>query len=225
MLSVCASMIAATLMLGITLPVEAVIITSRTNSLNTTFKPTVELLNPTTPAPSDNFLADSVSFLVSEIDTIEEEIRLAEQRAYEARLASRNLTHDVYTTSNLLASDFDKILSGTKLSGCGVYFEALEQTHKINGVFAIAVAEVESGIGNRNANTNNYWGRRASGGGWMSWATPEDSIMSLGPYMNGSRYKGKSISKISEIYCPPTASSWATKINSSMTRLYKKAGI
>lgn len=147
------------------------------------------------------------------------------EKAYEERLSSRNLTYDIYTTSNLLKSDFDKMLKGTPMAGTGEYFERLEEEYGINGVFAIAVAEKESSLGLHQANRNNVWGRRATGGGWMSWNSLGESILSFGGYMNTSRYKGKSIESVGKIYCPPTYESWTIGVRSLMTKRYSLTGL
>lgn len=131
-----------------------------------------------------------------------------------------NINYNVFQKTNLSPNTLNKILEGTHLSGCGTYFFNMEQTYGVNAVFAIAVAENESGLGKHNANKNNFWGRKAISGGWMSWATKEASIMDFGAYIK-RRYSNMTIDQIGPIYCPYPGG-WAGRTRSFMEKRFNK---
>lgn len=129
-----------------------------------------------------------------------------------------SINYSAFEKTNIPAYCLDKMLVGTSLEGCGIYFYNMEQTYNVNSVFAIAVTEVESSLGKHNANTNNFWGRKSVKGGWMRWDSKEESIMDFGRYMNRV-YLGRSIDKIGPKYCPSPAG-WAERVKSCMKRRY-----
>ena len=147
------------------------------------------------------------------------QIRLVEEQKtvgwYENPIS---INYSAFEKTNIPAYCLDKMLVGTPLEGCGIYFYNMEQTHNVNSVFAIAVTEVESSLGKHNANTNNFWGRKSVKGGWMRWNSKEESIMDFGRYMNRV-YPGRSIDKIGPKYCPSPAG-WAERVKSCMKRRY-----
>lgn len=129
---------------------------------------------------------------------------------YESELEKQegpHLEYDVYTICNLSKEAFDYILEGTNLAGMGYAFEDLEQTYGINGLFAAAIAKLESDLGHSPAaiNKNNFFGMRKS-----SYSSKYEGIIGFGELMNTSTYQGKSLSKIASIYCPPSPSKWVS---------------
>lgn len=151
---------------------------------------------------------------------LKEQQRLEEIKKIED--SKKRLIYDVYSKTNLSAEDFNILLSKTSLAGMGASFKYIEDKENINGLFAIAVATQESSCGKYNANKNNFWGRRSSGSGWMSWSTADESIKSFGKYMNNKMYYGKSIEDIAKTYCPPTHSDWAYKVKLHMRNYWDK---
>jgi hypothetical protein len=131
-----------------------------------------------------------------------------------------NINYSAFEKTNIPASCLDKVLEGTSLAGCGIYFYNMEQTYGVNSIFAIAVAENESSLGKHNANKNNFWGRKKAKGGWMHWESKEESIMDFGRYMNRV-YPGMTIDRIGPKYCP-SPSGWANRVKSFMTKRYNK---
>lgn len=140
----------------------------------------------------------------------------------EAHPVKATFTYSVYTKSNLTPEQLNKILSNTYLSGCGQDFYDMEQQYNINALFAIGVAGAESSYGKHQANTNNFWGRKSSSGGWMSFGSKRKSILSFGEYMNKSMYYGKSIESINNIYCPGDGGYWASSVKKCMNDRWKK---
>jgi hypothetical protein len=129
-----------------------------------------------------------------------------------------NVNYSAFEKTNIPANCLNKVLEGSPLAGCGIYFYNMEQTYGVNSIFAIAVAETESSLGKHNANKNNFWGRKALKGGWMCWNSKEESIMDFGRYMNRV-YPGMTIDKIGPKYCP-SPGGWANKVKSFMTKRY-----
>ena len=155
-----------------------------------------------------------------------EETKLLEninkQKVAQEEQEKKNLTFDAFTISNLNENDFNKILTGTNLAGQGKYFEYIEKENGVNGLFAIGVATKESSAGKHNANTNNFWGRKATADTYLSWGTPGESIQSFGKYMSTDRYYGKTIDEISVIYCPPNHLDWSASVKQIMQSSWNK---
>lgn len=148
----------------------------------------------------------------------EEERKAAELAAYREQVGN---TYNPFTITGLTVEQFNVILAGTGLEGCGQSYYNMEQTYGVNGVFAISVAFHESGYGKYRANTNNFYGMRGNNG-WMAFESPDANIMYFGKLMNKSMYYGKSILGIGKVYCPGTHTSWANAVQGMMDRCYKK---
>ena len=126
-------------------------------------------------------------------------------------------TYDPYIKSNLSVEQYNIILKGTGLEGCGESYYNMEQTYGVNGLFALSVACQESGFGRYLANTNNFYGMRSSKG-WMSFESPDANIQYFGKLMTKSLYYGKDILGIGATYCPGTHEHWASCVKSLMAR-------
>jgi len=120
------------------------------------------------------------------------------------------LTYDPYATSNLSAAHFDKLLEGSALEGCGEYFEAVEDEYGVNGLFALSVCNLESGLGKYQANTNNFFGFYYQTG-FMQFQTAEEGIRYFGKLISSSIYSGKNIDQIASVYCPGNPN-WAPDV-------------
>ena len=130
-----------------------------------------------------------------------------------------NITMNVFEKTNLKPEQLEKILT-KGLSGYGQVFYDMEQKYGINSIFAISVAELESGHGTSYAfrKRNNAFGI----GSGKRFSSVEAGIDYFGQLMNKALYYGKSIDKIGKIYC--TNSSWANKVKSLMQTNYSGLG-
>lgn len=131
------------------------------------------------------------------------------------------LSYNPFIQSGLSVEEYDIILKGTGLEGCGESFYRMEKTYNVNGLFAVGVAFHESGYGRHKANTNNFYGMRGNNG-WMSFESPDANIQYFGKLMNKSLYKNKSIESIGKIYCPGTYLHWANAVKSMMVSSFNK---
>lgn len=157
---------------------------------------------------------------------IQEEMRRAEElKKYydsvkDSIIAEKDnaiFTYNPYIKSNLSIEQYNIILKGTGLEGCGESYYNMEQTYNINGLFALSVACQESGFGRYLSNKNNFYGMRNSKG-WMSFESPDANIQYFGELMNKSLYYGKDIYGIAATYCPGTDEHWASCVMSLMKR-------
>lgn len=125
------------------------------------------------------------------------------------------VTMDAFIRTNISPEELEKMLT-KGLSGYGQAFYDMEQKHGINSVFAISVAELESGNGTSSAfrKKNNAFGI----GPGKYFNSVEAGIEYFGKLMNKSTYYGKSIDKISSIYC--VGGNWAYKVKSLMRNNY-----
>lgn len=119
-------------------------------------------------------------------------------------------TTNIFAKTNIPPEQLESVLSGG-LSGYGQAFYDMEQTFGINSIFAISVAELESGHGTSYAfrAKNNAFGL----GPGMTFSSVESGIAYFGKLMNSKLYYGKSIEQIGRVYCD---SQWSGMVKSLM---------
>lgn len=161
---------------------------------------------------------------------LEEERKRLEEEQREKELREKNavkikgnavLSYNPFVTSGLTVEQFNIILDGTGLEGCGQSYYNMEQNYGVNGIFAIGVAFHESAYGRARANTNNFYGMKGNNG-WMAFESPDANIQYFGKLMNKSLYKNKSIDGIGAVYCPGTSQSWANRVRYMMSSSFDK---
>lgn len=130
-----------------------------------------------------------------------------------------NITMNAFQKTNLSPEQLEEVLT-KGLSGYGQAFYDMEQKYGINSIFAISVAELESGYGTSSAfrNKNNAFGI----GSGKRFSSVEAGIEYFGQLMNKPLYYGKSIDKIGSIYC--IGGNWANKVKSLMKSNYETLG-
>lgn len=130
-----------------------------------------------------------------------------------------NITMNPFQKTNLSPEELNKVLS-KGLSGYGQAFYNMEQIYGVNSIFAISVAELESGNGTSYAFRvkNNAFGI----GPGKRFSSVENGIYYFGELMNKSTYYGKSIDRIGSIYC--VGGNWANKVKSLMRSNYAVLG-
>lgn len=178
----------------------------------------------------EDFLDESLEKQEKAIKEAEEKVKKEEElKKYYASVSNSIIkekdgavfTYNPYIKSNLSVEQYNKILAGTGLAGCGESYYRMEQEYNVNGLFALSVACLESGYGKHKANTNNFYGMRSSKG-WMAFESPDANIQYFGKLMNKSLYKGKDILGIGATYCPGTHVDWANKVKSIMSNSFNK---
>lgn len=130
-----------------------------------------------------------------------------------------NITMNPFQKTNFSPEELESVLT-KGLSGYGQAFYNMEQKYGINSIFAISVAELESGHGTSSAfrNKNNAFGI----GSGKRFSSVEAGIEYFGQLMNKSLYYGKSIDRIGSIYC--VGDNWAYKVKSLMKSNYTGLG-
>lgn len=129
-----------------------------------------------------------------------------------------SLTLNISEPSGYSINDFNAMTAGTELEGLGEAFYAIEQNNGVNGVFALAVAQCESGHGTSYLARaqNNIFGLDPYNGG-MSFASKEDCIAYFGRLIQ-KHYFGNglyTIEDINDMY-DPTSTAWSTKVSQLM---------
>ena len=126
---------------------------------------------------------------------------------------------ELFQATGLNAEAFNLMLSGSGLAGHGADFVELENTYGINGVFAIAVAKVESGLGSSHLamKKNNFFGMIGN-----SFSSDREGVLAFGRLMNKPVYHGKPLDVIARTYCPPTAVEWTSAVKACMSRYWNK---
>ena len=128
-----------------------------------------------------------------------------------------NITMNIFEKTNLSSDELNKVLS-KGLSGYGKAFYNMEQKYNINAIFAISVAELESGSGTSYSfkKRNNAFGI----GPGKTFNSVESGIEYFGTLMNKSLYYGKSVDSVGKIYC--VGGDWANKVKSLMNKNYSE---
>jgi len=136
-------------------------------------------------------------------------------RAYEGRVLMAP-----FGVSNYTSEDYNKMLKGTGLEGYGNTFKKMEIKYQVNGLYAIAVAMHESGLGKDPLKGNNYFGMIG-----MKFDSISDNIYYFGHLMSGGLYKGSGLTTISAIgsrYC--VGDTWSAKVETHMRERAHKVG-
>ena len=149
----------------------------------------------------------------------EEEARRKEQERL-AYVESQRYSHNVFSITGLSVDQFNKLLAPYALAGNGQALYDMEHTYGVNGIFCMAVANVESSLGGYGPSrySHNYWGIVGH-----SWSSDYAGIMGFGNYIkNSGYYNGKSIDSIAYTYCPPTAGQWASNVKMFMNQFWSR---
>lgn len=130
-----------------------------------------------------------------------------------------NITMNPFQKTNLSPTELNEVLS-KGLSGYGQAFYDMEQKYGVNSIFAISVAQLESGSGTSSAfrNKNNAFGV----GPGKYFNSVEAGVDYFGQLMNKPVYYGKSIDRIGAIYC--VGGNWAYKVKGLMRSNYALLG-
>lgn len=110
----------------------------------------------------------------------------------------------------------DSYLARTPLTGQGRTFYLAAVDAGIEPRLMPAIAMVESGGGRANANSNNFFGRKAAGGGWAGWSTKEIAIQNQARYI--SKMWGRTSSPF-EMKGYATSPVWKGKVAREMARI------
>ena len=200
---------------------------------------------------NNNLIIEENSFSISEIINmypnsenksetnlfINEVILLSQTVQAEKKLAIKNanmyagginIKYPFYVTKTT-TEEYDALLKGSCLEGYGYCFRRIETEYGVNGLFALSVATLESGLGRSKLakNKNNFYGIR-SRDGWAKFDTIEEGILYFGKLMNKKIYYGKTIAQIAPTYCNVE---WGLKMSSfidmyvsRINRLHLKGG-
>ena len=124
------------------------------------------------------------------------------------------ITMDAFTKTNLTPQQLESVLT-KGLSGYGQAFYDMEQKYGVNAIYAISVAEFESGYGTSYdfRIKNNAFGV----GPGIRFGSVQSGIEYFGELMNSSLYYGKNIDAIGVIYCDKT---WASMVKKLMHENY-----
>jgi len=129
-----------------------------------------------------------------------------------------NKTFDAYVISGLNADSINKKLQGTYLDGMGDVMYDIEQNYGINFRFIYAIGCHESLYGKKPANTHNYFGI-VSKRGYRGFVNKEQSLYYMANLLNHKTYKGKDITAIAKIYCPPDWKHWSNSVRYIMNEI------
>lgn len=112
------------------------------------------------------------------------------------------------------SSRIDSYLSGSPLYGYGKVFASCAYDNNLDPRISPAISLVESSKGAVCFRPYNAWG--LMGKSFSSW---EESIAYDCQYMAGPLYNGQINAKTAQTYCPPTWSSWLSKVQTEMAKI------
>lgn len=187
------------------------------------------VLNPSDPdlnglpvvieTTSETTTIEETTVVTTEVVTTTEEVTETTTE-YKAAVFS----YDTSVKSNLSVEQINKILIGTPLQGHGWAFKQIEDEHGVNALFAVSVAQVETGFGAAGVGNslNNAFGLTKVGGGFRYFESLPASVLYFGNYIpkvywrNGNYH----VVNIAPIYCDTY---WGTKVESAMYNNWYKA--
>lgn len=148
--------------------------------------------------------------------SLEEEVAITSDD--EPEVINVNLT-DITQKSNLTTEQFNMLISNvmneygktnSDMINTGEYLKFIEDTYNINGLFALSVASLESGWGQRHPN-NNLFG---FGSGSIYFESDGESINYFGRLIRESYIDIglTNIESISRKYCPPNSNKWTKDV-------------
>jgi|GEM_PF-2161679 len=140
-------------------------------------------------------------------------------------VSAGTLVKGINSYSNASVEQLRKVTKGTRLSGYEQTILDAEKKYDVNALFICAVAKVETGMGNAGTgkSKNNAFGL-TNGSGYARYDNIGVSVQEFARIINTKYFKnGKYTAyQIGNMYCPSNPSSWASKVDSALTELYKK---
>ena len=124
--------------------------------------------------------------------------------------------------SGLTAEELEALVAGTELEGLGYPFYRMEQEYLVNAMFALSVAQLESGYGTSRMarEDNNIFGMMG-----RVYRHKEENIGAFGELIR-YRYFGRGLTtleSINTVYCPNNYE-WAPQVRSLMNRNFARIG-
>lgn len=172
-------------------------------------------------AKLDTDKAQSDATVTAAKEALDAAISARQQAQAEARAAGAgalaqqidwSLPRDEFVAS--WGARINKYLSGTKLSGQGESFADAAYEYGADPRLSPAISRIESGCGAACFRPYNAWG-------WMgkSFSNWGDAIYAHVKYLSGPLYGGYLTMKVAQMYCPPTAGEWYSKVSAEMGRM------
>lgn len=118
-----------------------------------------------------------------------------------------SITNDSKTT---MINKINRFFEGTPMEGLGSAFVNAGIQNNIDPYFVAAITMQESSGGEFVGNSHNAWGRKALGGGWMSFDSWRDGIFNESKYL-ATNYLDEGLNSIHSIsykYCPEPRAQW-----------------
>jgi hypothetical protein len=124
--------------------------------------------------------------------------------------------------SGLTAEELEALVAGTELEGLGYPFYQMEQEYLVNAVFALSVAQLESGYGTSRMarEDNNIFGMMG-----RVYQHKEENVGAFGELIK-YHYFGRGLTtleSINTVYCP-NSYEWAPQVRSLMNRNFARIG-
>lgn len=131
-------------------------------------------------------------------------------------------SYEITESSELSPGELENIIAGTGLSGLGYAFYDMEQNYGVNAVFAIAVAQLESGGGTSDMAIydNNLFGMMG-----LSYGSQEACINDFGSLIRNYYFdRGlTTVYSINPVYCPDNYD-WAPYVESLIYQNFARVG-
>jgi len=132
----------------------------------------------------------------------------------------KNISDTITEPSGLTEVELNRLTEGTGLEGLGGALRAIEEHNGVNAVFALSVAQLESGHGSSYMARvdNNVFGMMG-----MQFETKEECVKYFGNLMQHYYFnKGlDTVESINDVYCPPNPS-WSGHVNDLMDKNFSQ---
>ena len=153
-----------------------------------------------------------LGFVERKIESRQDKLKKAREVKKISRAKANRVKMMPFEKNIFTAAEYDLMLKGTGLAGCGKYFKKMEDKYKVNALFAIGVAMHESALGRKPIRNHNYFGMIG-----MSFKSKGDNIMYFGKLLSGGLYKGSGKRTIKEIGSRYAADvNWPARVTAHM---------
>ena len=128
------------------------------------------------------------------------------------------ITNDSAST---MVRKINRFFEGTPMAGLGSAFVNAGIQNNIDPYFVAAITMQESSGGEFVGNSHNAWGRKALGGGWMSFSSWKSGIFNEAQYL-ATNYLDEGLNSIHSIsykYCPSPRAQWEAGVRSFQSQI------
>lgn len=133
---------------------------------------------------------------------------------------NKNISDEITMRSGLTAVELDRLTEGTGLEGLGESLRHIEDRNGVNAVFALSVAQLESGYGSSYMAQvdNNIFGMTG-----MEFESKDECVKYFGNLIQHWYFNRglDTVETINDVYCPPNPN-WSVQVSNLMDKNFSQ---